>query len=122
MSLCKTSDPGGQVIFYQRAKIWTILVEVDDDDDDDGRRTASDHISSSCTSCIGELNKDTHNQNNYGVGVQLPKEWRYSRKELYPIMHSEKSKVNKVKFISDKLYCNGHVYKPRQNPNTNLYL
>jgi sRNA-binding carbon storage regulator CsrA len=47
---------------------------------------------------------------NIGVGVQLPKEWREARKELYPIMQAEKRKGNSVKFVGERLLINGVSY------------
>ena len=49
---------------------------------------------------------------NLGVGVQLPKEWREARKKLYPVMQAEKRQGHSVKFVGEKLYVNGHPYKP----------
>lgn len=49
---------------------------------------------------------------NLGVGVQLPKEWREARKKLYPVMQAEKRQGHSVKFVGEKLYVNGHLYKP----------
>ena len=49
---------------------------------------------------------------NLGVGVQLPKEWCEARKKLYPVMQAEKRQGHSVKFVGEKLYVNGHPYKP----------
>ena len=55
--------------------------------------------------------RDELKQNNYGVGVQLPKEWRESRKSLYPVMQAERRKGNNTRFIGEKLFVNGQEYK-----------
>ena len=46
-----------------------------------------------------------------GVGVQLPKEWRESRKSLSTVFQEEKRKGNNVKFVGEKLLINGRQYK-----------
>ena len=63
-------------------------------------RTAAQHM------------KEDLKKANLGVGIQLPKEWRDARKQLYPVMQSEKSKGNNVRFIGEKLFINGQLYKP----------
>jgi hypothetical protein len=49
---------------------------------------------------------------NCGVGIQLPKEWRDARKDLYPVLQAEKRKGNRVKFVGETLVINGQPYKP----------
>ena len=51
-------------------------------------------------------------ENQLGVGVQIPKEWRESRKTLNAVFDEEKRKGKSVKFVGDKLYVNGQVYNP----------
>ena len=57
--------------------------------------------------------KDDLKRENFGVGIQLPKEWREARKQLYPAMQAERNKGNNTKFIGEKLYVNGQPYKPK---------
>ena len=52
---------------------------------------------------------------NLGVGMHLPKEWRGSRKQLYPVMQSGKSKGNNVRFIGEKLFISGQLTNQRLN-------
>lgn len=54
--------------------------------------------------------KDDLKKTNHGVGIQLPKEWREARRDLYPVMQTEKRKGHKVKLVADKLYINGQQY------------
>ena len=37
--------------------------------------------------------KDDLKRENFGVGIQLPKEWREARKQLYPAMQAERIRV-----------------------------
>ena len=57
--------------------------------------------------------KDDLKRENFRVGIQLPKEWREARKQLYPAMQAERNKGNNTKFIGEKLYVNGQPYKPK---------
>ena len=57
--------------------------------------------------------KDDLKRENFGVGIQLPKEWREARKQLYPAMQAERNKGNNTKFIGEKLYVNRQPYKPK---------
>ena len=50
-------------------------------------------------------------KSNYGVGIQLPKEWRDARRNLSAVYQNEKEKGNRVKFVGNKLYINESEYK-----------
>jgi hypothetical protein len=54
--------------------------------------------------------KDVLKQHRYGVGVQIPKEWRDARKELSTVYQSEKKKGKYVRFVGEKLYVNNTEY------------
>jgi hypothetical protein len=56
--------------------------------------------------------------NNVGVWVQLPKEWREARQNLYTIFSAEKRKGNNVKFIGKKLFINDIEFKSQSNNKT----
>lgn len=60
----------------------------------------------------GYAKKDELKAKELGIGVQLPKEWRDARKELYPIMQKERMNGKTVKFIGNKLYINGTLHTP----------
>ena len=57
--------------------------------------------------------KDDLNRDNLGVGIQLTREWREARKQLYSAIQAERNKGNNTKFIGEKLYVNGQPYKPK---------
>ena len=56
--------------------------------------------------------RDELKSTNHGVGVQLPKEWRDARNNLYHVLQSERRKGKTAKFIGEKLYIDGEEYKP----------
>jgi len=56
--------------------------------------------------------KENLKQHNLSVGVQMPKEWRDARQDLYPTLREEKRKGNNVKFVGDKLFINGKRFTP----------
>lgn len=49
---------------------------------------------------------------NIGIGAQLPKQMRDTRKNLFTFMEQERAKGKTVKLVRDKLYINGQLYKP----------
>ena len=56
--------------------------------------------------------KEDLKKSKLGVGAQIPKEWRDSRKTLQDVFSAEKRKGHDVMFRGDKLYINGRQYKP----------
>jgi hypothetical protein len=63
--------------------------------------------------CTAAFNlKDELKTKNIGVGVQIPKEWRDARKQLYSIADQERKKGGKVRFVGDQLLINGKPYVP----------
>ena len=52
---------------------------------------------------------------NIGTGAQWPKQMHDARKTLSAVMAQEKAKGNVVKFVRDKLYINGQLYKPDES-------
>ena len=61
---------------------------------------------------------ETLKKDNYGIGIQWPKQVRDARKELYPVMKRLKDNGHQnVKMVRDKLYVNGREYNgPRAPP------
>ena len=55
--------------------------------------------------------KEDLGKSNFGVGAQIPKEWREARKALNTVYKSEKQKGKKVKFVGEKLFVNDVEYK-----------
>jgi len=51
-----------------------------------------------------------------GVGIQLPKEIRETRKLLYPVMKREEKRGKTVRLVSDRLYINNVLYNPDNDP------
>jgi hypothetical protein len=49
-----------------------------------------------------------------GIGIQLPKDTRESRKGLYPAMETAKAAGKEVKFIGKDLYINDRKYVPNK--------
>jgi hypothetical protein len=47
----------------------------------------------------------------FGIGEQLPKEWVEKRKILMPKMREAKKDGHRTKFVKDKLYINGQLYR-----------
>ena len=60
----------------------------------------------------------------YRVREQFPKEIEDRRKLLYPVMYRFKraNQNNRVIFVRDKLYLNGHLYDPDTEPGYNAHV
>ena len=64
----------------------------------------------------GYAERDTLKLLDLGVGVQLPKEIRETRKLLYPVMKREEKRGKTVRLVSDRLYINNVLYNPDNDP------
>ena len=53
------------------------------------------------------------NTKRLGVGIQLPKEWRSARKDLYPVQQDAQKQGKSTRFSGNKLYINGQLYQPK---------
>ncbi|KAH3789569.1 hypothetical protein DPMN_167751 [Dreissena polymorpha] len=55
--------------------------------------------------------QQTLKQQNIGIGVQLPKEVRESRKPLYDVMRQAINSGKDARFVGKDLQINGQIYK-----------
>ncbi|KAH3877225.1 hypothetical protein DPMN_001087 [Dreissena polymorpha] len=55
--------------------------------------------------------QQTLKQQNIGIGVQLPKEVREARKQLYDVMRQAKNSGKDIRFVWKDLQINGQIYK-----------